>query len=219
MEEIADTFTVEQFGQLRAIADPLRARILEQLAQRPMTMSQLGEAFGETTAKMHYHVHELEKYGFIRLVEKREHGGFIEKYYRAVARDIHVAPELLRATPTSELARTVQGYLQEIKQDIMRAITYESEHPETPLGFSLESASLWLTQEEYKSLEKQLDALFEPFRQPQGRTDEYPWITHFIAHVKAPAGTKNTEKQEEQKHSFHLKADQFSDPEGPEGAS
>jgi DNA-binding transcriptional ArsR family regulator len=187
MEELADTFVVEQFDQLRAIADPLRSRILEQLVQRPMTMTQLGELFGETTAKIHYHVRELEKYGFLRLVEKRERGGFIEKYYRAVAREIHVADELLHTTPPSELDSTVQGYLDEMKQGIIRAIAYGNEHPETPFCFTLGSDSLWMTQDEFKLLEQQFEALVDPFRQPQGRAGERPWIAHFMAHPLVPS--------------------------------
>ena len=136
MEELAETLVVEQFDQLRAIADPLRARILELLVQRPMTMPQLGEVFGETVAQMHYHVRELEKFGFLRLVEKRERGGFIEKYYRAVAREISVAPALLRTTTPSELDQTVQGYLDEMKQEFMRAIAYGDAHPEAPFCFT-----------------------------------------------------------------------------------
>ncbi len=219
MKEIADTLVVEQFDQLRAIADPLRSRILEQLVQRPMTMSQLGEVFGETTATMHYHVRELEKYGFLRLVEKRERGGFIEKYYRAVAREISIASDLLRMTPASELGRTVQGYLDEIKQDVMRAITYGSEHSEAPFCFTWESDSLWLTQDEFKRLEQQIDALFEPFRQPRGRAQEHPWIAHFIAHPEAPQETKQQGEAEEQKHQLHVEAEQLSDPHSTNDAS
>ena len=199
MEELADTFVVEQFDQLRAIADPLRSRILEQLAQRPMTMSQLGEVFGETTAKIHYHVRELEKYGFLRLVEKRERGGFIEKYYRAVAREINVAPDLLRTTPPSELGSTVQGYLDEMKRGVMRAITYGNAHPEAPFCFTWESASLWMTQDEFKILEQQLDALFEPFRQPHGRAEERHWIAHVLAHPQVLSGPPEPGTAEEPK--------------------
>jgi DNA-binding transcriptional ArsR family regulator len=190
MEELAETLVVEQFDQLRAIAHPLRARILELLVQRPMTMSQLGEVFGETVAKMHYHVRELEKFGFLRLVEKRERGGFIEKYYRAVAREISVAPALLRTTPPNELGQTVQGCLDEMKQEFMRAIAYGDAHPEAPFCFTWGGNSLWLTQEEFKTLEQQLETLFEPFRQPRGRAEERPWIAHFIAHPEAPLETK-----------------------------
>lgn len=200
MEELADTFVVDQFDQLRAIADPQRSRILEQLVQRPMTMTQLGEVFGETTAKIHYHVRELEKYGFLRLVEKRERGGFIEKYYRAVAREIIVAPDLLRMTPQSELDSTVQGYLDEMKQGVMRAITYGNTHPEAPFCFTWESGSLWMTQDEFKRLEQQLAALCEPFRQPQGRAEERPWIAHFLAHSQAPRVPPEPGAAEEPKH-------------------
>src|SRR5579863_7177340 len=219
MEELADTFVVEQFDQLRAIADPLRSRILELLVQRPMTMSQLGEVFGETTAKMHYHVRELEKFGFLRLVEKRERGGFIEKYYRAVAREISIASDLLRTTPSSELGRTIQGYLDEMKQEVMRAITYGNEHPEAPFCFTWGNDSLWLTQEEFKTLEQQLDALFEPFRQPRGRAEERPWIAHFIAHPEAPLGAKEKGEAEEQKRLLHGEAAQLSDPQRTNDAS
>lgn len=200
MEELADLFVVEQFDQLRAIADPLRSRILEQLVQRPMTMTQLGEVFGETTAKIHYHVRELEKYGFLRLVEKRERGGVLEKYYRAVAREIDISSDLLRTTPKSELGSTVQDYLDEMKRDFMRAITYGNEHPEAPFWFTWESDSLWLTQEEYKRLEQQLTALFEPFRQPRDRAEERAWIAHFIAHPQAPQGPPEPGPTEEPEH-------------------
>ena len=200
-EELADTFVVEQFDQLRAIADPLRSRILEQLVQRPMTMTQLGEVFGETTAKIHYHVRELEKYGFLRLVEKRERGGFIEKYYRAMAREIDIAPDLLRTTLQSELSSTVQGYLDEMKRGVMRAITYGNEYPEAPICLAWESVSLWMTQDEFKRLDKQLTALFEPFRQPQGRAEERAWIAHFLAHPQVPSEPPESGAAEEPKRS------------------
>lgn len=150
-------------------------------------MSQLGEAFGETTAKIHYHVRELEKYGFLRLVEKRERGGFIEKYYRAVAREIEIAPDLLRTTTPDELSSTIQGYLDEMKRGIMRAITYGNTHPEAPFCLAWDSASLWMTEDEFKLLDQQLCALFEPFRQPHGQAEERSWIAHFIGHPQAPS--------------------------------
>jgi predicted transcriptional regulator len=78
MEELAESFVVEQFDQLRAIAHPLRARILELLIQRPMTMSQLGEVFGETVAKMHYHVRELESLAFCAWWRNASVGGSLK---------------------------------------------------------------------------------------------------------------------------------------------
>jgi len=208
MEELADTFVVEQFDQLRAIADPLRSRILEQLVLRPMTMSQLGEVFGETTAKIHYHVRELEKYGFLRLVEKRERGGFIEKYYRAVAREINVAPDLLRTTPPSELGSTVQGYLDEMKRGVMRTITYGNAHPEAPFCFTWESASLWMTQDELKSWSSSLMRFSNPFDNHAVEQRSVIGLRISSLTLRFLQGHQNQEQQRNQSACFSSEADQ-----------
>lgn len=188
MEELADTFVVDHLDQLRALADPLRMRILEQLVRRPMTMSQLGEVFGETTAKMHYHVHELEKFGFIKLVEKRERGGFIEKYYRTVARDVSIAPELLRTSPTSDIARTTQEYFDTISREVLHSITRTVEQPGTPACLHITDETLWLTGQEFDEVQRQLRAILEPYRERRGVPGEQTWLLHFIAHTYVSPG-------------------------------
>jgi len=179
MEELADTFPIENLEQLRALADPLRMRILDQLVQRPMTMSQLGDAFGESTAKMHYHVRELEKFGFIKLVEKRERGGFIEKYYRAVARDVRVPPDLLQASPTSELVKPIQDYFEKVSREVLRSITLQQEQA----CFAVLDATLWITKEEYEDMQRQFQAILAPYHERRGIAGEQPWLAHFIAHT------------------------------------
>jgi predicted ArsR family transcriptional regulator len=161
-------------------------RILEQLVPQAMTMSQLGELFGETTAKMHYHVHALEKAGFIRLVEKRERGGFIEKYYRAVAKEVKVSAELLRTSPASELSRTVQQYFETLGRDVLRAALAESENPDGANCFTMTDETLWLSGQEYQELNRRLADLLKPYRQPRGRADEERWGVHWIAHKEVP---------------------------------
>src|SRR5690242_7939413 len=99
-----ESYEIENIEQLRAIADMLRLRIFEVLQQRPMTVTQLGEELGEAPAKMHYHVRELEKVGLLRLVETREKGGILEKYYQPIAREISVEKSLLFAPPDEALA-------------------------------------------------------------------------------------------------------------------
>lgn len=183
MEDIAEIYVIERLEQLRVIADPLRMRILERLVRRPMTMSQLGEEFGETTAKMHYHVHELEKFGLIRLVEKRERGGFLEKYYRAVAKDFPLAADLLRTSSTSDVVSIIQGFFNRIGREVLRAIT-QSDTSET---ISLRSETLWLTEKEFHEVEQQFNAILAPFRTPRGENDEQELLVHFIAHPLASA--------------------------------
>ena len=192
MDDLADTFPIENLEQLRALADPLRMRILEQLVQRPMTMSQLGDAFGESTAKMHYHVRELEKFGFIKLVEKREQGGFIEKYYRAVARDVRVPPGLLNASTTSELAKAVQDYLEKVSREVLRSITQQQEQAR----FSVLDATVWVTREEYEDMQRQFQAILAPYRERRGIADEQPWLAHIIAHTFVQEGVDSLPLEE-----------------------
>ena len=192
MDELADTFPIETLEQLRVLADPLRMRILEQLVQRPMTMSQLGDAFGESTAKMHYHVRELEKFGFIKLVEKREHGGFIEKYYRAVARDVRVPPDLLQASPTSELVKPIQDYFEKVSREVLRSITRQQEQA----CFSVLDATLWVTREEFDEMERQFQAILAPYHERRGIAGERPWLAHIIAHTFVQEGEGSSPSEE-----------------------
>jgi DNA-binding transcriptional ArsR family regulator len=198
MEELADTFVVNTLDQLRSLSDPLRIRILEQLVRRPMTMSQLGEVFGETTAKMHYHVRELEKFGFITLVEKRERGGFIEKYYRAVARDVQVAPDLLRTSPPSEIARTTQDYFETLSREVLHVMTSAVEQPDASACLSITDETLWLTAQEFEEVQQQIKSIIKPYQERRHLSGEQRWLLHFIAHTH----NASIEKQEEGQEPF-----------------
>jgi DNA-binding transcriptional ArsR family regulator len=73
-------------SQLKAFAHPTRVRLLEMLIEQPMTVKQLGDAMDMTAARAHYHLKFLERAGLVRLVERREKAGVVEKYYRAASR-------------------------------------------------------------------------------------------------------------------------------------
>lgn len=188
MEDMTDVYIIERLEQLRVLADPLRVRILEQLVHRPMTMSQLGEQFGESTNKMHYHVHELERFGFIKLVEKRERGGFLEKYFRAVAKDFTLAPNLLLTSPNSEAISAIREVFEQIVQGAAQSLSRRAEHADTSETVSLTSETLWLTEEEFREVERQINALMAPFLEPRQNTGVQAWHAHFIAYTLAPPG-------------------------------
>ena len=55
---------------LRALAHPLRIRILDLLPSRgPLTASKLGEIVGESSGSASYHLRQLAKHGLVREVE------------------------------------------------------------------------------------------------------------------------------------------------------
>lgn len=85
---------VSRPAQLKAFAHPTRVRILELLIDQPMTVKQLGDLLGMSAARAHYHLKFLERTGLLRLVERREKAGVVEKYYRAASRKYIVGSSL-----------------------------------------------------------------------------------------------------------------------------
>lgn len=197
-----ETYEINTLEQLRAVADPLRIQIIDLLISRPMTVTQLGEALGLAPAKIHYHVRELEKVGLLRLVEKREKGGVLEKYYQSIARDFSVSKDLfLTASPDDSLA-ALGAYIDQVKGDFLRAcrVALERKDGQTPL--TLGGARLYITPEEHRQLFDQIIALFKQYENQRGVEGEQEISATVIIYAQedaqqrpAPTGaisTKNT---------------------------
>ncbi|MGE7092943.1 ArsR/SmtB family transcription factor [Lysinibacillus sp. NPDC048646] len=112
---------IQTYEQLKAISDPLRTKILMYLVERPFTCHQLAEELNLTRAKILYHLRELEKHGFIKLVKKVEQGGNLLKYYQAVARGFIPADNLLNFVESQEATR--QSYLEVLNRAKTRVLT------------------------------------------------------------------------------------------------
>jgi putative molybdopterin biosynthesis protein len=78
--------TIQEFEQLKILADARRLAILRLLMVAPATLSQLGQVLGEHPARVRHHLKLLEQAGLVELVDTRVVRGFTEKYYRARAR-------------------------------------------------------------------------------------------------------------------------------------
>src|SRR6516164_1819443 len=157
-----ESYEIENIDQLRAIADMLRLRIFEVLQQRPMTVTQLGEELGEAPAKVHYHVRELEKVGLLRLVERREKGGILEKYYQPIAREISVEKSVLSA-PLDEALAMTGAWLNQIKDGFQRALRVALEQKDAKPRMALGFTRLYVTSEEHEYLCKQLMEFIKPY--------------------------------------------------------
>ena len=81
---------LDELAQVKALADPLRVRIVEALLRAPATTKQLAAALGERATRLYHHVEALERAGLIELVRTRRVRGAVEKYYRPVAREFVV---------------------------------------------------------------------------------------------------------------------------------
>ena len=72
--------------QMKALAHPLRQKILSELSDRVASPSELAEEFGEPLGNVSYHVRMLVDLECIELVSTTPRRGALEHHYRAVVR-------------------------------------------------------------------------------------------------------------------------------------
>jgi DNA-binding transcriptional ArsR family regulator len=81
----SDRTRVTEVEALRAIAHPLRGRLLGALRETgPATATELAERFDESSGATSYHLRQLARYGFI--VEDEEQASRRERRWRAAAK-------------------------------------------------------------------------------------------------------------------------------------
>ena len=81
---------LKENSQIKAYVHPTRIAILRMLAAKKRTVSNVAREIGVHPANITHHFKLLEKVGLIRLVERRDIGKNIEKYYRAIAHNFVV---------------------------------------------------------------------------------------------------------------------------------
>jgi len=120
-ESVAATFTLTGLDQVKALADPLRVRMLGEFADE-RTTRQVAESMNEKPTRLYHHVDALEKAGLIRMTRTRRNRGTLERYYRAVACSFRADPSLFSpsGTPggTTSLRRVVTGMLDQTSAEL-----------------------------------------------------------------------------------------------------
>jgi DNA-binding transcriptional ArsR family regulator len=184
MQDLPDSYAFENIEQVRAMADELRIRIVDQLLLRPMTVTQVGEALGVPPNKIHYHVHELQRLGLVILAETREKGGILEKYYRPVAKSFNVPDDLLRATPPDEIIGAVREFLHVVNQGLLDALRRGStDGVISDAVTSLSATSYWATDAEAKELGNQIYQLLQPYLNPRDIEGEHERRMVYFSHT------------------------------------
>jgi DNA-binding transcriptional ArsR family regulator len=104
-------------SQIKAYVHPTRIGILRMLAIKKRTVSSVAKELGVHPANITHHFKLLEKAGLIKLVEKRDIGKNIEKYYRSIARNFLVSVEKTARTNKKALALSI------LRNDLSTAIS------------------------------------------------------------------------------------------------
>ena len=205
MDDIPDLYMIENLEQMRTVADDLRRRIVDSLAARAMTVTQLGDLLGVAPAKTHYHVRELERVGLVKLVETREKGGVLEKYYRTIAKVLAVSPDVLKLIPSDESIALIEGVVRSQTASYLEAVRRTMRA--TPSGediVAFTTGSLWMTNAEWEHAVKRIEELLLPYRIARNAPGEREIAFSLMAHhldSQAEGGAEDV--AEERKSGAH----------------
>jgi DNA-binding transcriptional ArsR family regulator len=73
--------TINDMEIAKMLLDVKKRAILD-IAKTPVTVGQMAEELNEKPSRLYYHVKKLEEAGLLELVETRQLGNLIEKYYK-----------------------------------------------------------------------------------------------------------------------------------------
>jgi DNA-binding transcriptional ArsR family regulator len=144
----------------KALAHPLRTRILASLEGRTASPSELAAELDAPLGVLSYHVRRLTALGFVKLVRRVPRRGAVEHYYTATARP-RITNEAWGATPAVVKQATLGAALGQIGAYVSAAADNGGfDPPESHLSRS----PITVDQEGWRTLAGELDALVERAR-------------------------------------------------------
>jgi DNA-binding transcriptional ArsR family regulator len=115
-------------ADIRALAHPLRLRLMEIFAETPRTTKQVADLLGEPPTRLYHHVAALERAGLLRLKETRQNRGATEKWYEATRRtmglsDVRPSGAKSRSKRESNARRALaMSVLTQSRQEVVAAM-------------------------------------------------------------------------------------------------
>jgi DNA-binding transcriptional ArsR family regulator len=91
---------IEDPGAAAVATDPVRSRLLAELADEPASAAALAGRMGIPRQKLNYHLRTLEAHGLVEVTKERMHGGITERVLRAVAASYVISPVALGPAST-----------------------------------------------------------------------------------------------------------------------
>jgi len=90
------TLVLTSLDQLRALADPLRLRVIEALTPREQSVAHLAKQFRVPAARLYHHIDLMLEAGVIEVTRRVRRRGTEERFLRAVAKDYRLDPGLFQ---------------------------------------------------------------------------------------------------------------------------
>ncbi|HMN26885.1 MAG TPA: helix-turn-helix domain-containing protein [Caldilineaceae bacterium] len=165
----APELVIDDIDTLRVLADPLRVRILELVAE-PASAKEIAAQLGIAQTKLYYHLNQLEERGLIRVVQTRLVSGIVEKRYQVSAYSFRVDRALLAVgsaadNPGNLLLASALDSLQADWQRSFEAGLIDTS-PAAPLAarFMLSRSLVSMTPEQAEHFYQRMEALLEEIK-------------------------------------------------------
>jgi DNA-binding transcriptional ArsR family regulator len=136
--EIPEQFLLTTVEQLKSISVPVRLKILQAMAARPMTTKQVALQLGEPITKLYRHVDALENAGLLVLVEEVPKRGTVQKFFRAAAKVFKADDSCFQAKANKDArSQTLIKLLDTTRQEITRSMSEKPNDFPSAAGASL----------------------------------------------------------------------------------
>jgi DNA-binding transcriptional ArsR family regulator len=142
-------------ARIRGYVHPVRMTILRMLAQKPRTVTSVAREMGVHPANITHHFRRLCALGLARLVESRDTGRNLEKYYRAAARSFVVRPRARGALGKQALALAI------LRDNLSLAVDRRRDEPGEVLALL---GTARIVRGDFARFARRLQALLREFR-------------------------------------------------------
>ncbi len=185
---IPESFRMTRGEQLKSISVPIRLRILEAMAAKPMTTKQVALDLGEPITGLYRHVDALASEGLLVLVAEVPKRGTMQKFYRAAAQrfiaDDTCLPRGEHADPKVD---TILRLIESVRNNVLQGNAAQFNSTETREPPSSTSAASALLDLDADSAERLLETLtaaiqkFKPDKSSAAKSQRMPFrITVFL---------------------------------------
>lgn len=164
-------------GVHKALADPLRIRIVETLWETPRSAGELAEYLGVPADRLYYHLRQLEQAGLIEVAEYRRLArGKVERIYAPA----EVEPPGDTAD-ADEMIAFLGSMLEATRADITAA--YRAEQDGRRREVDLHRGAMRLTEHARRELQDRIDQLVRAYATPAEPDEGAVWTRLLVALV------------------------------------
>jgi DNA-binding transcriptional ArsR family regulator len=171
-----DRLILTRLDQVRALADPLRLKLVEALIADERPVAALARVVGTPVTRLYHHIDLLLEADLIQVTRRVRRRGAEERFYRATAREYQLAGNLLELAPDRdrsvegliELGRSVLGgALEELTTGLREGAIVPGRQGR---GFILQNRHTKLSAKAFNQLAKELPEWLDRFVERHGST-------------------------------------------------